>query len=504
MGSTTMVENVPNCAGRRNEDTTDVFDLVVIGAGIAGLNALYAATDYLPQTAKVLLLDEKQDAGGMWNTTYDFVRLHQPHPMFTVGDMRWDWQKPKQYLARRDEVREHLARSLDRVAGRVHLETSFGQVMTAREEIKTCERYRARVVFHPVGDENAQQIVLAKRAIYAPGLNHRAADPLALSSGLVHSITPYDLIPTLERLPDAAVYVVGGGKTGMDTILATLDQDPTRAVFLINGSGTNFLNRTKYLPTGIKRWISGAPMSQVFRDIARFYDGDNEEETIARIRTHHSTDVASENQAFLYGLQSEDELARVKAGLQGCMGGYLSDAIDTPDGPSLEFRDGETAKVQAGSIFVNCTGSFFTAPQMAEALPCVSDQQTLVTVNGRDGFHCLTSVAGFFVAHLAYRNALKGNGFYTLDHEALFRQNRNAWVGASATQAYMNQVLALQTLPLRLLDRCRLDLDRWYPLPRRLAGLIRILAGAREDIAHCRNTLDRVAERFEVSCKPLS
>ena len=86
------------------------------------------------------------------------------------------------------------------------------------------------------------------------------------------------------------------------------------------------------------------------------------------------------------------------------------------------------------------------------------------------GFHFLTSVAAFFMTHLFYRGELLGKGFYRLDQEALFRQNRNAWVGASAAQAYLNQVIAVQALPVTLLDRCGLDLDRWYPFPRRVAG----------------------------------
>ena len=105
--------------------------------------------------------------------------------------------------------------------------------------------------------------------------------------------------------------------------------------------------------------------------------------------------------------------------------------------------------------------------------------------------------------HLLYRNQLRGHGFYTLDLEALFRENRNAWVGASAAQAYMNQVVAVQTLPLMLLDRCGLDLDRWYPLPRRMAGLLRMKANAAKDIAHCRRTLDCVADRFGLQGGPV-
>ncbi|MBF9058577.1 hypothetical protein HKCCSP123_05220 [Rhodobacterales bacterium HKCCSP123] len=140
---------------------------------------------------------------------------------------------------------------------------------------------------------------------------------------------------------------------------------------------------------------------------------------------------------------------------------------------------------------------------MAEDLPCIAPQRTLISINARDGFHFLTSVSAFFLTHLFYRDDLFGNGFHCLDHEALFRQNRNAWVGASAAQAYMNQAIAVQTLPLSLLDRCGPDLDRWSPLPRRMAGLFRMKASAAQDIAHCRWVLDRVADRFGIRCGPL-
>ena len=80
------------------------YELAVVGAGVAGLNALNAATEYLPRGARVLLVDQKEMAGGMWNTAYDYVRLHQPHPMFPVGNMRGRWRTPRQYLAARDEV----------------------------------------------------------------------------------------------------------------------------------------------------------------------------------------------------------------------------------------------------------------------------------------------------------------------------------------------------------------------------------------------------------------
>ena len=479
------------------------YDLVVVGAGIAGLNALNAASEYLPKDARVLLLDEKDRAGGMWNTAYDYVRLHQPHPMFTVGNLKWNWRKPRHYLAARDEVRDHLVGALNAVSERVSLTTGFGTAVSRCEEVTTDHGPVAEVDFHPAGAETAKKTVRAKRAIHAPGLNYALAEPLSLSSQNVVSIIPQDLRKTLAEHPKAPVYVIGGGKTGMDTILAALAEDPDRKVTLVNGRGTNFINRTKYIPTGLRRWTSGELVSRLFRDVALNFDGENENHTLAHLRAEHSTDPHTKNGVFLYGLQSEDEHERVQNGVATIHSDYLSDVVDTSTGPEMILRDCKNVAVQEGSIFVNCTGSFFRARALADAKPLVSPNDCILSINARNAFHFLTSVSGFFATHLLYRNQLRGQGFYTLDLEALFRENRNAWVGASAAQAYMNQVVAVQTLPLMLLDRCGLDLDRWYPLPRRMAGLLRMKANAAQDVAHCRRTLDRVADRFGVEGGPV-
>lgn len=439
----------------------------------------------------------------MWNTAYDYVRLHQPHPMFTVGDMRWNWRKPRDYLAKRDEVRDHLASALGPVADAVDLTSVLGTTVVACDEVETDQGYRARISLHPNGHASKISSIEATRVIHAPGLNYQEANPLNLSSDAILSIISQDLLKTLASQPDAPVFVVGGGKTGMDTVLATLAENPRRRVSLISGRGTNFLNWTQYIPTGLKRWTSGELISRLFRDLALNFNGDNEDHTITHLRTHYATDPKSLNGVFLYGLQSEDEQARISSGLSQTLSDYLENVTDTSDGVQMEFQSGNTALVEPGSIFVNCTGSFFRADAMAAQRPCLSPHDTVVSINARDGFHFLTSVAGFFATHLLCRDELRGNGFYTLDHEALFRQNRNAWVGASAAQTYMNQVIAMQTLPMTLLDRCGLDLDRWYPLPRRVLGLLRMKASATRDIAHCRAVLDRVADRFGVQSSAL-
>ena len=484
-------------------ENTQHYELVVVGAGIAGLNALYAAVQYLPPEARVLLVDQKSLAGGMWNVAYQYARLHQPHPMFTVGDMKWSWRRPAAYLASRDDVQAHLASAITPVKNKVRLSTRFQHTVTSCAEVESSGGSLVRITCHQNDSPSRCHTITADRAVYAPGLNYKVADSLPFSSENVASVVPQELEDALEMHPDAHVYVVGGGKSGMDTILASLAANQARKVTLIRGRGTNFFNRTKYIPNGLARWTSGTPLSRVFHDMAMHFDGENEDSLIAYFRTRYSTDQASGNEVFLYGIQSEEEHNQIAGGLAESIPGYLADVIDSKNGPVMQFRDGTSRSAEKDSIFVNCTGGFFRDAQMSKKLSFLSTNNSMLSIGTREAIHFLTGVSGFFATHLLYRNQIRGRGFYMLDHEALFRLNRNAWVGASVAQAYLNQTIAVQTLPMMLLDRCGLDLDRWYPLPRRLHALYKMRANASRDIDHCKRVLDRIGDRFDIHCAPL-
>ncbi len=481
-----------------------VFDLVVIGAGIAGLNALNSASEYLPKSARALLIDQKPKPGGMWTAAYEYVRLHQPHPMFTVGNQKWAWTKPRQYLAARDEVQSHLASCLRQTAKAFSLTERFGATVTSCQEIQTPEGPRGRVTIQL--NENAHEVatVTAKQVIEAEGFNVALPVAFPVSSSEVLSITPNSLRATLADNPDAPVFIVGGGKTGMDTAIEVLNQNPDREIGILVGKGTNFFNRTTNLPVGAQRWTKGQPTSRVFHELSEIFDGDNEAETVAHLFSKFGTEPTVDNYQFVYGLLSEEELKRIKSGIAWRKYDYLEDVLDTPDGPVMKLRSGETLAMPKGSIIVACTGTLFRDHGLAEPQPCLSTHGTILSINVRDGAHFLTSVSGFFLPHLHYRGVLKDRGFYTIDLESLFRKDRHVWVAATSTQAYLTQTLAVQNLPLSLLDRCGLDFDRWFPFPRRMSALIKMKTGASRDIPHCHKALDRVAERFGVYCGPLT
>src|SRR5258708_34729194 len=63
-------------------------DVCIVGARIAGLNALFVAGQHLSGAQKVILVDRRERVGGMGADTYPYERLHQPHPMFTAGNIK--------------------------------------------------------------------------------------------------------------------------------------------------------------------------------------------------------------------------------------------------------------------------------------------------------------------------------------------------------------------------------------------------------------------------------
>lgn len=56
-------------AETQDNQRVDTCDLCVVGAGIAGLNALFVASRYLRRDQKIVLLDRRDRVGGMWVDT---------------------------------------------------------------------------------------------------------------------------------------------------------------------------------------------------------------------------------------------------------------------------------------------------------------------------------------------------------------------------------------------------------------------------------------------------
>jgi hypothetical protein len=482
-----------------------IYDLCVIGTGIAGLNALFVAREYLPSGAKVLVIDRNEQCGGMWNSVYDHVRLHQPHPMFTVGHIQWhwdtNWNKPPEYLADKTEVTNHLANCLKIISREIDLDIRYGNEVVRLEEELPEGTPRVAVEYRPANGQGESVFAVADRAILASGFDVRPLTPLKVTSSSVMSTTPEHFLEAVDKAhPETPIVIAGGGKTAMDAICELSGRKLENPVTLINGRGTSFFNRKLFAPKGRKRWIFGTTFLRTFRKITMRYNGNNEKEAFKYFRKKFAIETGRGKQ-FVFAFLSEEEKSLIEERITSTYEDYLEDIIDTPSGPEMVLRSGEKISIPRDSIIINCTGHLLNG-QMPYR-PFLSEHGTILSITPRSAIQFLSSASSYFLSHLFFLGRLKGSGLYELDIQSLKHKAPTAWHITTMVHSFHNSILLLELLPFQLVLRCGMDLDRWFPKERRLLDLIDIRLNRKRYLERSRKTLDRIANRYGVRCAPL-
>ncbi|MGW6620782.1 FAD-dependent oxidoreductase [Nocardia sp. NPDC055002] len=473
-------------------------DVRVVGAGIAGVNALFVASRYLSRSQKVILVDRRDRSGGMWVDTYAYVRLHQPHGLFTAGNIKWTLGEDRSYLATKDEVLAHFEHCLEIVERRVQVEEYFGWALESHVESGNIVRLNCK------SSDGRLMIIEAKRLIKASGFGIVPNSPLELSSTRVVSVSPdfCDMRGDEMRASDAPVWIVGGGKTAMDTAHALITQYPGREVNLVAGSGTFFSDRDRLFPTGGRRWWGGTLATHIFTELGRRFDGTNETDVATWLRTTYGTWLTPTTGNFLLGLLSGSENKTIADGLNEVIMDHVVDAVDRDGDIDLMFRSGSAQKIQPGSWIVNCTGYMLHGDPPYE--PYISDSGAVVSVQPRSATFHLTSYMGYFLTHLLFLGKLSDVPLYELDALDLRKKSNAALPYVLGSLAVHNLSLVLDSIPNKVFLDCGIDLDRWYPLPRRMIETTRFMLTHRRGREHLRQTLDTVRTRFDVRCGPLN
>ena len=477
----------------------ETCDVCIVGAGIAGLNALFAASRYLSRDQKVILIDRRARVGGMWVDVYSYVRLHQPHPMFTAGNIEWTLGKDRSYLATKGEVLDHFAHCVDVIKERVQVDEHFGWNFESEEEANGIVRVSCRAA------DGRILVVEAKRLIKAYGVAVMPNEPLDISSERVHSVSPdyCDVRAGDIRESDAPVWIIGGGKTAMDTAHALITAYPGRQVNLVAGRGTFFSSRDNLFPSGARRWRKGTPLGTVATQIGRRFDGTNESEVQDWFRATYGTFLTPRADNFLLGVLSEAENQTISAGLNDLVMDYLEDAVDRNGTTELVFRSGSTKTIEPGSWIVNCTGYVRVNDQYPYE-PYVSPSGAVVSINLRSAVLHLPAFMGYFLGHLLFLDKLREIPLYEVDWQELRDKSPVAFPYVLLALVQHNISLIYDNLPRRAFTDNGLDFDKWYPLPRRLPGLARFMLTHRDERERQRRVLDTVRERFQIRCGPLS
>ncbi|BBH16441.1 hypothetical protein Back2_07280 [Nocardioides baekrokdamisoli] len=482
----------------RDAETSVIVDLCVIGAGVCGVNALWVASQYLKPGARVALVDRRDEVGGMWIDTYDYVRLHQPHPFFTAGNEKWTIDKPPEHLADKAEVIGHLQHCVEEVRKRVTLVDVMGREAVAIEEIDSIVRVSCR---NTAGDTLT---VVADQVIDASGLDIETNPPLALSSTRVRSVSPDECdVRTGEIAADnAPVWIIGSGKTAIDTAHTLIAHFPGREVNIVAGTGTVFANRDLMYPKGLSRWWSGTRPNAILTGLADRFDGTNEAEVVDWFRSTYATQPIDGGKHFLLGILSEGESDRVRAGLSRVVMGHLTDIVDEGEDVTMLTRTGDRVAIEPGSWVINCTGYFKKHEQLQEA-PYISASGRVLSV-GTSAMFGFSSFGGYFLTHLLFLGKLSTAPLLQADGNEMIGRSKVAATMAAVTLAQYNLLVTFEHVPLHVFEDCGLDFDKWYPLPRRMVGQLKFLAGRKRRLAHYRKSLETLAERFDLPLRTLA
>ncbi|MEO0881537.1 MAG: potassium transporter [Pseudomonadota bacterium] len=467
--------------------------LCIVGAGLSGLNALFVATDKLKRGEKIVLIDRNVGPGGMWNNTYDHVRLHQPHRMFTVGNLPWEPTRPPAYLPTGAEVNEHLISCRDRLSKRTDLTEFYRHEMVSAEETEDS----VEITCKPLDGDGGPVIIRADQFIDASASDIPISEPLPLSSSTIVSTTPEALKDHIYSESDAPIFVVGGGKTGIDTIgwLATVA--PNRKTVLINGKGVSFTRRESAHPKGLSRWIEGDLFVRSFRNVAMEFDGTNEDDAYRYFHDTYAISLNGTGLGHLFAYLSEEELKTAEYHLSEIVEDYLDDVVDTDNGPQLKLRSGASREIPAGSLIVNCTG--YVMRRAREKVPFLSEGGRTLSITPRSAVFFLPAAGAFFLTQLFLTGKLAKTDVHSVDLTGMMGEDKRLLHMTAVSLSLLNHITFLNTIPVPDLLSCGLDIDRWFPLPRRGLLIMDLKLNGKRYQRQCRKALAKVEERLKTA-----
>jgi hypothetical protein len=441
-------------------------ELCIVGAGYAALNGLNAAAKYLAKGARVVVIDKNESWGGQWLHQYDFVRLHQPYRMFTAGDQPWALKRDPSYLASRREVLDHLGSVPSISAGELEVEPLFGHTYRSHR----VQDGRVEVEVEPVAPGGRPRRVRAKRLLKGTGGQIEVLPPFKLSSTRVRTVAVSDpVLMSREFLEsDAPVYVIGSGKTAMDTMryLAQSRGARRRSLNIVIGSGMWFFLRDQLYPSGVKRIAQGTLAAETFLRAAELFDGQNESDVLATMaREKLMINVFGHAGNCRYGMLSLAERDEVLRSVDQVYRGHLVDV----EGRQMIVREGDQQRsvmIAEGSWFINCTTHLKSLPHEA----VLQDDGLVCAPQFILGF---SGTSAYYATHLWFRDGLAAiaRDLYRIRLDV---EPRLRFAPEVAVMVMANMMQVAPRLPSSIPRQFQGDFNKWYPLHRQLLMLARI------------------------------
>eukprot|EP00977_Amphora_coffeiformis_P023260 scaffold12782_cov168-Amphora_coffeaeformis.AAC.4 len=206
-------------------------DYLVIGAGATALafcdSLLEGCRQQQPQSASLpmlVLLDPHERPGGQWNSSYEFVQLHQPSAMYGVESMSLEDESaedPTKHRATRTEIIAYYERVLEKwrsnltFVGKTWFD--FKSMKEAQGEVRTY-KYQQLDESGKIHHEIRVRRKVVDARFLQPDLPIDTPPKFKFDAEKVHCIAVNALTTTTSGSNAHHFVVIGGGKTGMDAV----------------------------------------------------------------------------------------------------------------------------------------------------------------------------------------------------------------------------------------------------------------------------------------------
>lgn len=150
---------------------------------------------------------------------------------------------------------------------------------------------------------------------------------------------------------------------------------------------------------------------------------------------------------------------------------------------------------------INCTGHL--GPRDEKHFPYVSASGKVMSVNSTSTAFGNSAISAYFLSHLFFLDKLTDAPLYELDMHALGRNAPEAFLAVWSTLIQHNLSIVLERVPMRAFQTFKLDFDQWYPRPRQIPALARMMLTHKRNRPHHRHALDTFSQHANVRCGPL-
>jgi pimeloyl-ACP methyl ester carboxylesterase len=490
----------PETLGRR------VYDFVAIGGGPGGMNCM-AAIKYCKPDSTALCVSVTPP-GGSWNFYYDFVRLHQPHPMFGVAGHPWHLEDPNE-LAARPDVLKHFNDFVDKMPAGFDFSSNTRYIKT-----EVVEGDLKKVTLESTNTGKIYT-VLAQTVFDGRGFNFggfRRADQDRFNEGSVvpeidSSELPRALCNNAQQGKNTYV-IIGGGKCGMDAVLHLAhNKREIDEIVLITGRNKSFTVRSMMFPD--KRTLdddhhADVSVGDFFVDMVESYDGTNAVDCIKRhiAKGWTHTLFGKEATSNSFGMLGIDEREIIEKSCKEIVFDDYFVSTEYSEGNSsliqINFKNRSPMIFDNNVVLVNCRSSFGDEGNTyANTVHPIRPDGTIRT-GSLGGF---TGPSGYLIGIIAIKHPekLKTMALFGFKHGTNMQKTglKADWGCEMSIMALANTLSIADVVGMDDFQTNSLDLMSWYP-PSQLEKFMNVAMSKAEMIFEKAGRLGRLLEPFDV------